>query len=303
MRRINPYSLIKGFPLFFYTTASDSTLSIYIKGNSSFSLWMDWGDETIEELSITTSLVGFNHVYTYTESEPLYGFTLFGPLENIKEILTARDLRRTITTLQHFSNLEKLNFTNNNLIGTFPDIAHLSNLITLQVELGALDAIPDPAGLSNITIYRFQYNTVSGPFPNFSGCTALKEILLLGNSFSGPLNVTGLAALEDISVGGPSISAITGLSDCTNLTSLYCASENTFTYNSSTISLNCNNIFLSVLSESSVNQFLSDINDNLASRPVTGSIQIRGAAPTGSGLTYKANIQAHGWTVDTLPPL
>ena len=140
------------------------------------------------------------------------------------------------------SNVIGISLSNNNLVGTLPDLSGLTALQSFAVnsdfpnanQLGgpipALSAltglqdfevngnqltgsIPSLAGLTSLTLFSANDNQLTGSIPDLSGLTALQTFTVNGNFFTGSIpSLSGLTALQDFEVDGPpaQIGSLTG---------------------------------------------------------------------------------------------
>lgn len=157
-------------------------------------------------------------------------------------------------------------------IGSILYLSAVAQSLTGSIKLGTL------SGCTNIYL---QVNTVGFAEPISSLSAALNTLYAYSN-------------YSDMVIGS--------LSHMTGLYNLRIGNNNLSGYEPSALSLLLKYFYAQNggLAQSAVDQILSDVNDNLASRPVTGFVDLSGnTAPSAQGLIYKAAIQAHGWTVTT----
>ncbi len=140
------------------------------------------------------------------------------------------------------SNVIGISLSNNNLVGTLPDLSGLTALQSFAVnsdfpnanQLGgpipALSAltglqdfevngnqltgsIPSLGGLTSLTLFSANDNQLTGSIPDLSGLTALQTFTVNGNFFTSAIpSLSGLTALQDFEVDGPpaQIGSLTG---------------------------------------------------------------------------------------------
>ena len=135
----------------------------------------------------------------------------------------------------------------------------------------------DARNCSNLTSLNIGYNNLTSV--DVTGLSALTNLNVGGNSLT-TLDLSGLTSLTQLYLWYMfSLTSITNLSQATNITHVYATGSG--------------------LPESVVNYILTTI-DGFGTSSGFISIQYgTSAAPTGAGLTAKANLQSRGWSVYT----
>lgn len=162
------------------------------------------------------------------------------------------------------------------------------------------------AGSATLTAITLGGNQATYGNVNASNCTALATVLLLGGitpfipSF-GSLNFSGCTSLATLTTAESEISASTlNVTGCTALTALSVFSTTLTTVTISTLPAAGSVGFQGcALNVASVNAILVALDANGLSG---GQVYLdlgTNAAPTGAGLTAKANLISKGWTVAT----
>ncbi|MBS0567947.1 MAG: hypothetical protein JSS59_11155 [Proteobacteria bacterium] len=81
-----------------------------------------------------------------------------------------------------------LNLTNNQLQGTLPALAALTNLVYVDISQNALTgSIPSLAGLTKLQVFNAYGNQLSGTLPALTGLTTLQQFRVWGNQLTGSL--------------------------------------------------------------------------------------------------------------------
>ena len=293
----------------FESLAVNETFSIILAATTPQTYIMDWGDGVEEAIQLTTTPTTFNYIYANIGE---HVFTLFGDLLAITNYtVNSERLRYNLSALTDFgANLTDLAVIQGLLNGAFPSIAHLTGLVNLDAWSNSFTKLPDPAGLLKLEWYKLYSNNLdSSPIPSFQNLPALVNLDFNSstdvNDCTGTMDVRGCPSIATLTATNNEISAVQNLSDNVALTYFRIikrtGAAGAMSYTASTLALTITFFRLNRLNQTDVDQVLEDINTNLASRPITGSVElIDGDAPSAAGLVNKANIIAHGWTVTTL---
>jgi hypothetical protein len=225
---------------------------------------------------------------------------------------------------------------NSTAITSLPNLSTFTSLTTLDCHSStSLTSIGTlPVSLTTLDCHSSTSLTSIGTLPvsltyvSFNACSALAgtyptSIFANGNmvywdvnqtAFTGTpafpslapcTNMTDFRSNGSGTYAGKLTGTITSLTALTKLITFRCAYNAGLTaYTSSTIATTCISFVANncALPSAEINKILADFVVNLASRPAVGTITLNGGsngAPTGQGLTDKASIIAHGWTVTT----
>lgn len=305
-----------------------STLTVKMRGSNGSDYTILWGDNTLSTGILDGTLESFTHDYVDIGD---YNFKIFIDDNNLLEFYVDNvNLKNTCPVFSQFSNLEIIYIRNNNLTGIFPPLSGLSSILNINAANNSFTgSLPDWSQIDSIEKINFRNSSFTGSITSLTNLTNLVFLLLQDNNLTGSLpdllsntlivrfivynnNISGSVpdfgmndVLEGYTAYENNISGNTP--SMTNLISL-CEFEfrdnNITGYTASIISLTCVNFIMNnnLLTQSAVDQILSDFNDNLALRPVSGKIYLHGtgnATPSAGGIVFKNNIIAHGWTVLT----
>lgn len=110
-----------------------------------------------------------------------------------------------------------INLGANNLTGSLPSLAGLTNLELFSVEYNAVTgSIPALTGLTNLQVFSVQRNRLTGPIPSLTGLTRLRLVTFNENQLTGTIpSPAGLSNLTefyafDNQLSGP-IPSLSGL--------------------------------------------------------------------------------------------
>ena len=305
-----------------------STLTFQIMGNSGEPYTIIWGDNTLSTSNFDGTLQSFVHDYSLTGT--YYVKILVDPLQILQFKINTQPLSGSLPSFIDFFNITNISFRYANLSGSLPAINSLQYLTNYEVDYNSFSGSPpdlsgmasllyyvvrnnsltgnlsDPDSCSVLNRYVANTNQLTGSLPNISAAPSLERFVAYENNFTGNIPAfTSNPNLVFFQVYSNALSGtIPSLSLLYKLQNFRCESNLLTAYTASVIALTCVNFRLNdnLLPESSVDQILSDFNDNLASRPVSGTLNLGGtgnAPPSAAGLVFKANIIAHGWTVTT----
>lgn len=315
----------------YLVTLDQSTLhqvSLRVKGTIGKELTVIWGDNTLSYVTFDGTEQYINKDYAV---EGQYNMELYVDVTDLQLLrLSKETISSSLPTFSQFVNLTHFQINNASCGGTFPAMGSMPNLEILRCQYNLhTGAFPSMSGLTGLTTILYRYNSFSGTHPAIASCTQLDFLQGQDNNFTGPVPdystnslltyinfdnnsmsgslpaVSNLTVLEKINFDNNNLTGTTpDFSNCVVLNRISLAGNSLTGYIASTLALTLVEVdFIgNALSQASVDQILSDINTNLSSRPLSGSIHLEGgtnATPSALGLTYKANIIAHGWTVVT----
>lgn len=190
------------------------------------------------------------------------------------------------------------------------DLSGCTSLISFTPAASSGNTSYDCSGCTSLATVLFQ--VVSFASANFSGCTALTGIGFTGAPTPFTLNLTGCTSLTSIQLAdgsfGPTEITSLNISGCTSLAAISnvgplpdISSLTTVTVTTlpAMISMDLRGGTGAALNVASVNAILVALDANGLTN---GAVNMSGgtsAAPTGAGLTAKANLIAKGWFVGT----
>ena len=122
--------------------------------------------------------------------------------------LNGNNLIGSLPALADLTNLERLWVDENQLSGSIPSLAGLKNLVWVDVRDNQLSgSIPPLTGLASLFAFHVSNNQLSGPLPSLAGHKMLQNFGAYGNQLSGPIpTLSSLSSLEYFSVGSNQLS-------------------------------------------------------------------------------------------------
>ncbi len=159
----------------------------------------------------------------------LHGNNLTGSLPSLNAltlldqfIIDTNHIGSTLPNLSTMSNLTLFRAYSNNFVGSVPSLP--TSMVQLNVSSNQLSGtIPSLAGLTNLEVFSVSSNNLSGMIPSLAGLTSLRLFVAGGNHFTGPLPpLAGLGNLQYFSVKENALTGpIPSLAGLDNLQSFY----------------------------------------------------------------------------------
>jgi len=101
---------------------------------------------------------------------------------------TDQNLLGTIPDLSALTGLQKLWLNKNQLSGSIPDLSALTGLLELSFTLNQLSGtVPDLSALTSLQVLRLNQNQLTGTAPDLSTLPALTDAFIGANQFTGSL--------------------------------------------------------------------------------------------------------------------
>ena len=192
------------------------------------------------------------------------------------------DLSGSIPSLSNNTALFAFDASDNYLTGSIPDLSNNIGLVAFSVSNNELSgSIPDLSALSQLTIFNCALNNITGSIPNVNSNPVLAALVVNDNLLTGHIPYLGNTSMTVTSAAN---NQLTGY-----ISGSVPATLKTFS------------AFNNQLSQPAVDGILEDLDNAGATGPGAFVYLFGGtnSTPSATGLTYKANLQAKGWTVLT----